>query len=110
MSEKKESYPSEISREQFALILPILESARKKTAPRAMDLYDVFNALLYVLREGCRWRSLPRKYPKWELVYYYFRIWKESKEGESSILEQVLKKWLCNTALLQGAKRKPVSS
>ena len=110
MSEKKESYPSEIGREQFALILPILESARKKTAPREVDLYDVFNAVLYVLREGCRWRSLPREYPKWELVYYYFRIWKEPKEGERSILEEVLKKWLGSTALQQGAKKKPVSS
>ena len=110
MSEEKETYPSEISREQFALILPILESARKKTAPREVDLYDVFNAVLYVLREGCRWRSLPGKYPKWELVYYYFRIWKEPKQGENSILEQVLKKRLATTALLQGAGKKPVSS
>ena len=110
MSEKEEIYPSEIKREPFAFILPILESAKKKTAPREVDLYDVFNAVLYVLREGCRWRSLPKKYPKWELVYYYFRIWKEPKEGESSILAQVLKKWLGNTAHLQGAKKKPVSS
>jgi hypothetical protein len=50
MSEKKETYPSEISREQFALILPLLESARKKTSPRKVDLFDIFNALLYVLR------------------------------------------------------------
>ena len=110
MCEKEEVYPSELSREEFALILPLLESARKKTAPREVYLYDVFNALLYVLPEGCRWRSLPQKYPKWELVYYYFGIWKESKEGESSILEQVLKKWLGKSAQLQGAKRKPVSS
>ena len=42
-------YPSDISREQFAQIQPILESARKKTKPRTVDLYDVFCAVLYVL-------------------------------------------------------------
>ncbi|KIC71877.1 hypothetical protein DB44_CW00500 [Candidatus Protochlamydia amoebophila] len=36
------SYPSDISREQFDKIKPILESIRKKTRPRKIDLYDVF--------------------------------------------------------------------
>ena len=36
------SYPSDISREQFARILPTLESARRRTKPRIVDLYDVF--------------------------------------------------------------------
>ena len=103
MTTKKKSYPSEISREQFALILPVLESARIKTAPRRVDLYDVFNALLYLLREGCRWRSLPEKYPKWQLVYYYFKIWKEPKK-DGSILDQAFKKWLLNIASLDGRK------
>ena len=34
------SYPSDISREQFARILPTLESARRRTKPRTVDLYD----------------------------------------------------------------------
>ena len=34
-------YPSDITREQFALIRPILESARKKTKPCELDLYDM---------------------------------------------------------------------
>ena len=35
-------YPSDISREQYARILPALESARCRTKPRTVDLYDVF--------------------------------------------------------------------
>lgn len=38
----RESYPSDISREQFEKIRPILESSRKKTRPRELDLYEVF--------------------------------------------------------------------
>ena len=36
------SYPSDISREQFALVLPILLTARRRTKPRTVDLYDIF--------------------------------------------------------------------
>ena len=48
----RKTYPSDISREQFAPLLPLLESARKRTAPRKVDLYDVFCAILYLQRTG----------------------------------------------------------
>ncbi len=38
----QKSYPSDISREQFEKIKPILESSRRKTKPRKLDLYNVF--------------------------------------------------------------------
>jgi len=60
----RKSYPSDISSEQFEIIKPLLESARRKTAPRKVDLYDVFCAVLYLLRTGCSWRALPSDYPK----------------------------------------------
>ncbi|GFY79957.1 hypothetical protein TNIN_56091 [Trichonephila inaurata madagascariensis] len=46
----RKSYPSDISREQFEKIRPILESSKKKTRPRKLDLYEVFCAVLYVLK------------------------------------------------------------
>ena len=69
------SYPSDISREQFENIKLLLESVRKKTRPRTVDLYDIFCGVLYVLKSGCQWRMLPKNYPKWELCYYYFNLW-----------------------------------
>jgi hypothetical protein len=38
----RSAYPSDISRNQLAPIVPILERARKKTRPREVDLYEVF--------------------------------------------------------------------
>jgi transposase len=46
-------YPSDISREQFEVIRDLFERARHKTAPRRNDLYDVFSAMLYLLKSGC---------------------------------------------------------
>ena len=87
----RQKYLSDITREQFKKISPLLTSARKTTAPRKLDLYDVFCAMLYLLKTGCQWRALPKDFPKWESVYYYFKIWSEKKEGQESILEQIKK-------------------
>ena len=86
----RKNYPSDISREQFETIKPLLESARRKTAPRRVDLYEVFCAVLYLLRSGCQWRMLPEEFPKWRTVHAYFAIWSEPREG-GSLLEQALK-------------------
>ena len=88
----QKSYPSDISQEQFEKIRPILESSRKKTKPRKLDLYDVFCAVLYVLKSSCQWRMLPKDFPRWENVYYYFQMWNKKNGAEPSLLEIVLKK------------------
>ncbi len=44
------NYPSDISGEQFEPVLPIVESARKTTMGRTMELDSVFYAVLYLLR------------------------------------------------------------
>lgn len=87
------SYPSDISREQFNKIKPILESARKKTRPRQIDLYDVFCGILYILKSGCQWRMRPKEFPKWRTCHYYFSIWsKKENDVTNSSLEKVFKK------------------
>jgi transposase len=87
----RKGYPSDIKREQFEAIRALLESARRKTAPRKVELYEVFCAVLYLLRTGCQWRALPSDFPKWRTVHSYFAIWSEPREG-GSLLEQALKK------------------
>ncbi|MGB5063455.1 MAG: transposase, partial [Candidatus Competibacter sp.] len=64
-------YPSDISRERFGQLLPLLAQARRKTKPRTVDLYEVFCAVLYLLRTGCQWRALPSDFPKWRTVHAY---------------------------------------
>lgn len=88
----RKKYPSDITREQFEMIRPSLESARKKTKPRVVDLYEVFCGVLYVLKSGCQWRMLPSDFPKWRTVHCYFQIGSQKKENGSSILEELLKK------------------
>jgi Putative transposase of IS4/5 family (DUF4096) len=89
----RKSYPSDVSREQFLIILPVLERARKKTRPRTVDLYDVFCGVCYVLKSGCQWRMLPSDFPAWQVCYSYFCQWKHKPAPEQdSLLEEALKK------------------
>ncbi len=98
-------YPSDVSREQFEKVRPLLESARKKTAPRRVDLYDVFCAVLYLLRTGCQWRALPGDFPKWRTVHAYFQIWSEETPEGGSLLQQALKRTRWRGPRETGAQR-----
>ena len=88
----RKTYPSDISREQFEQVKDLLETARKKTRPRTVDLYDVFCAILYLLKSGCQWRMLPSDFPKWRTVHHYFSLWSTTPKNGVSLLEQALKK------------------
>jgi transposase len=70
----------------------LLESARKKTKPPRLDLYDLFCGVLDVLKSGCQWRMLPAGFPAWESVYADFRKWSAKRNGQPSLLEEALKK------------------
>src|SRR5690606_7662089 len=74
---KRTKYASDISKEKFAEIEPLLRSVRRSTKPTTIDLYEVFCAVLYLLRTGCQWRFLPGEFPKWQSVYAYWRKWNE---------------------------------
>jgi transposase len=87
----RKAYPSDITREQFETIRPMLEAAKNTTHPRTIDLYDIFCAVLYILREGCRWRALPHDFPKWQNVYKHFKAWSTPDISERSLLDRVLK-------------------
>ena len=88
----RKSYPSDISRVQFEAIRPLLEGVRKRTKPRQVDLYEVFNGVLYLLKSGCQWRMLPDGFPKWRTVHSYFSKWSEPDQDGVSVLERALKK------------------
>ncbi|MDC9583271.1 IS5 family transposase, partial [Xenorhabdus sp. PR6a] len=88
----RKTYASDMSREVFMEIEPLLLSNRKRTRPRKVDVYEVFCALLYLLKSGCQWDMLPSDFPAKSTVYYYFKLWKERpSDTEPSLLEQALK-------------------
>lgn len=61
-----------LSDSQWGFIEQYLLMQRK----RKHDLRLVVDAIFYLLRTGVQWRNLDSKYPPWQSVYYYFRVWR----------------------------------
>jgi putative transposase len=74
------SYETDLTDSRWKIIAEILEDGRK----RQNSVRVIVNAIFYVTKTGIQWRNLPKDFPKWQLVYYYFRKW--SKVG---LIEQI---------------------
>lgn len=70
----KQRYSTDLTDAQWKLIRPLL-SRETRGRPRRVRQRRIINALCYVVSSGVQWRLLPREFPKWTLVYYYFRRW-----------------------------------
>ena len=101
----RDYYPSDITREEFEVIRYSLGTAKKSTHPQTIDLYDIFCAVLYRLRESCRWRSLPHDFPKWQICYYHYNVWRSAAEGEESVIDRVLRELVESERVIKGRQQ-----
>jgi len=69
-------YSSDVTDEQWAIIEPLLPSAKPGGRPRTVNLREVVNAIFYLSRTGCAWRLIPHDFPPWGTVHYYYRQWR----------------------------------
>lgn len=69
-------YPSDMSDREWALIAPLLPSARRGGRPRKTSLRAILDAILYVATSGCQWRMLPKDFPPRSTVQGYFYEWR----------------------------------
>ncbi len=74
----KPLYPTDLTDSQWNLIKEMLPAPQSGGRPRRLDLRQVINAIWYVVVGGIQWRLLPKEYPKWQSVYYYFRKWQKN--------------------------------
>ncbi|MDQ2834388.1 MAG: transposase, partial [Acidobacteriota bacterium] len=70
-----DGYPSDVTDEEWAFVLPYLLLCREDSPQRKHDLRTVFNAVRYVARTGGQWRFLPRDLPPWWVVYQQMQRW-----------------------------------
>jgi transposase len=71
------AYPSNLTRDQYEFLRGLLPGPKPGGRPREVDLWEILNAIFYILVEGVRWRALPGDFPAWQTVYTYFRNWRK---------------------------------
>jgi transposase len=70
-------YASDTTEEEWSLIAPLLPPARRRGRPRETALRDVVNAIFYIAQSCCQWRLLPKEFPPFTTVQYYFYRWRD---------------------------------
>lgn len=77
---KTQSYPSDLTDEQWQLIRPLLPKRKigKAGRPRTVHQRNILDAIFYILRSGCPWRLLPHDFPPWGTVSSQFYRWRKS--------------------------------
>ena len=66
-------YPTNLTDKQWQVTEKILDPQHRK---RKYSLRDIMNAIMYMLKTGCQWRMLPKDFPPYNTVFYYFNKWK----------------------------------
>jgi len=79
---KRKAYPTDLKDNEWAILAPLIPPAKSGGRPRAVDMREVVNGLLYLLRSGCAWRMLPHDLPPWQTVYEYFTQWRDDGTWE----------------------------
>lgn len=84
----RQAYPSDLTDAQWELLADLFPAA-ETGRPREVKIRDVLDAIFYVNRTGVQWRYLPHDFPRWDVVYAYFRKW--AKDGTWDLVQRVLR-------------------
>src|SRR5919107_4237567 len=69
-------YPTELSDDEWECLRLHVPTPNKRGRSRTHDTREILNAVFYVLKSGCAWRLLPKDFPHWETVYWWFGRWR----------------------------------
>lgn len=86
------TYDSDLTEQQWQLLALLLPPPESSGRPIEVERREIVNAILYKLKTGCQWRSLPHDLPKWQIVYYYYRKWRG--DGTLALLHDQLRSQL----------------
>ena len=78
----RKSYPSDLSDAQWEELAPLIPLAKPGGHPRTVDMREIINGILYVLRSGCTWRMMPHDLPPWSTAWGHFRKWRKDGTWE----------------------------
>src|SRR5438309_257025 len=66
--EIRKRYPSDLTDGEWALTVPFFATYR----PLSTTIRAIMEACLHLVAEGCRWRALPKDFPPWQTVRWWW--------------------------------------
>lgn len=89
-------YPSDCTDAEWLIIEPFTRKPPGSGRKRRVNLREVVNAIFYRTKTGCQWRMLPKEFPKWQHVWYYYDLW--TQDGTWERINDALRKRVRQTA------------
>jgi len=83
-------YASDLNDQEFEIVAPHVAQKDGSGKKRTVDIREILNAIFYRNRSGCQWRMLPKDFPPWNHVWYYYRTWRN--DGTLEQLNTVLRR------------------
>ena len=74
----RKAYQTDLTDQQWAILQPLLPVKKGKGRNQEVDLREILNAILYLIRTGCQWRYLPHDFPPHDTVFYHYNKWKKN--------------------------------
>jgi transposase len=75
MPSDRKPYPSDVTDEEWSLVVPYLTLMSEDAPQREYPLRELFSGLRYVIRYGIAWRAMPNDLPPWSAVYQQSQRW-----------------------------------
>ena len=87
--EFEKRYPTDVDDADWMLIEPIVRQKPGQGRKRTVNIREVVNAIFYLNHTGCQWEMLPKEFPDYRHVSYYY--WKWIREGTWDELNDVMR-------------------
>jgi transposase len=71
-------YASDTTDDEWALIKLFMPPRSKVGCPRRTNMRAIWDAIQYIAATGCQWAMLPRDFPPFTTVQYYFYLMRDS--------------------------------
>jgi len=95
-------YASDTTAKEWMLLSGLLPKRSHIGRPPEWELRTVMDAILYILSTGIQWRALPKDFPPFTTVQYYFYAWRDTK-----VWQRINRVLVARTRRVGGRKRAP---
>ncbi len=68
-------YSSSLTDKEWEIIEPLLPQ-KKKTKPPDWTKREILDGIFYQLKNGCNWGDLPKDFPPYSTVFWYYKQWR----------------------------------
>ena len=68
----RKPYPTDLTDAQWKLVEPMIPPEKSGGRHREVGMREVLDGVLYLVRTGCAWRSMPHDLPNWNTVRHYY--------------------------------------